>query len=84
MRFCEECGAPQTASVEAPPAAVKTETRGEERRLVTALFCDLVGFTPLSEHLDAEEVRDIQAAYFDGAEVRRGCSRRILRCTDRS
>jgi class 3 adenylate cyclase/tetratricopeptide (TPR) repeat protein len=36
----------------------------EERRLVTALFCDLVGFTPLSEQLDPEEVRDIQAAYF--------------------
>src|SRR5579859_5169396 len=36
----------------------------EERRLVTALFCDLVGFTPLSEQLDPEEVRDIQADYF--------------------
>jgi len=36
----------------------------EERRLVTALFCDLVGFTPLSERLDPEEVRDIQANYF--------------------
>ncbi|MGH2448111.1 MAG: ATP-binding protein, partial [Chloroflexota bacterium] len=32
---------------------------------MTALFCDLVGFTPLSESLDPEEVRDIQAAYFD-------------------
>ncbi len=36
----------------------------EERRLVTTLFCDLVGFTPLSERLDPEEVRDIQADYF--------------------
>ncbi len=36
----------------------------EERRLVTALFCDLVGFTPLSERLDPEEVRDIQTEYF--------------------
>ena len=36
----------------------------EERRLVTALFCDLVGFTPLSEQLDPEEVRDLQAEYF--------------------
>lgn len=36
----------------------------EERRLVTALFCDLVGFTPLAEQLDPEEVRDFQAAYF--------------------
>jgi class 3 adenylate cyclase/tetratricopeptide (TPR) repeat protein len=31
---------------------------------VTALFCDLVGFTPLSEQLDPEEVRDVQAEYF--------------------
>jgi class 3 adenylate cyclase len=31
---------------------------------VTALFCDLVGFTPLSEALDPEEVREIQTHYF--------------------
>ena len=36
----------------------------EERRLVTALFCDLVGFTPLFDRLDPEEVREIQGAYF--------------------
>ena len=36
----------------------------EERRLVTALFCDLVGFTSCWEPLDPEDVRDIQATYF--------------------
>lgn len=36
----------------------------EERRLVTTLFCDLVGFTPLAERLDPEEVRELQAEYF--------------------
>lgn len=36
----------------------------EERRLITALFCDLVGFTPLTESLDPEEVRQIQSMYF--------------------
>ena len=30
--------------------------RGEERRVVTALFCDLVGFTAHSEHNDPEVV----------------------------
>src|SRR6266852_5356326 len=35
-----------------------------ERRLVTVLFCDLVGFTPLSEQLDPEDVREIQSLYF--------------------
>ena len=29
----------------------------EERRVVTALFADLVGSTPLGERLDPEEVR---------------------------
>ena len=36
----------------------------EERRLVTVLFVDMVGFTSRSESADPEEVRDIQRAYF--------------------
>ena len=35
-----------------------------ERRIVTVLFADLVGFTPLSERLDPEDVAAIQDAYF--------------------
>jgi class 3 adenylate cyclase/tetratricopeptide (TPR) repeat protein len=35
-----------------------------ERRIVTVLFADLVGFTPLSERLDPEDVSTIQSAYF--------------------
>jgi class 3 adenylate cyclase len=35
-----------------------------ERRIVTVLFADLVGFTPLSERLDAEDVAAIQDRYF--------------------
>jgi adenylate cyclase len=37
--------------------------------LVTAVFCDLVGFTPISEAMDPEEIRDIQAAYFEQMSV---------------
>ena len=44
-----------------------------ERRIVTVLFADLVGFTPLSERLDAEDVATIQDAYF--AAVRDTISR---------
>jgi class 3 adenylate cyclase len=33
-----------------------------ERRIVTVLFADLVGFTTLSEELDAEDVATIQDA----------------------
>ncbi len=36
-----------------------------ERRIVTVLFCDVVGFTSLSEALDAEDVVAVQDAYFD-------------------
>ncbi len=53
--------APVTEQFVAPAAPLASQ---EERRLVTTLFCDLVGFTPLAESLDPEEVREIQAAYF--------------------
>ena len=36
-----------------------------ERRLVTVLFADLVGFTPFAEERDAEEVRDTPVRYFE-------------------
>src|SRR3954466_14214738 len=36
-----------------------------ERRIVTVLFADLVGFTTLSESLDAEDVALVQDAYFE-------------------
>lgn len=35
-----------------------------ERRIVSVLFADLVGFTSLAERLDAEDVAAIQDAYF--------------------
>ena len=40
-------------------------SRSFERRIVTVLFADLVGFTPLSDGLDPEDVATIQDAYFD-------------------
>ena len=39
--------------------------RVAERRLVSVLFADLVGFTSLSEHRDPESVRDLLSEYFD-------------------
>ena len=36
-----------------------------ERRLVSVLFADLVGFTTLSEARDAEDVRELLASYFE-------------------
>jgi class 3 adenylate cyclase/tetratricopeptide (TPR) repeat protein len=41
--------------------------RAVERRVVTVLFADLVGFTTLSDRLDAEDVAIVQDAYFAAA-----------------
>src|SRR5258706_9815833 len=68
-RFCAECGhpAPLVAQATAPPTAapVVREAPQSERRMVSVLFADLVGFTALSESRDSEEVRDLLTRYFD-------------------
>src|SRR5438094_6443661 len=66
-KFCYECGAPLAGlqgSGAAAPAQLR-ETPTAERRLVSVLFADLVGFTTLSESRDAEEVRELLSRYFD-------------------
>ena len=63
-KFCGECGA-VTGMEPGAPATVARETPSSERRLVSVLFADLVGFTPLSESRDAEDVRDLLSRYFD-------------------
>jgi class 3 adenylate cyclase/tetratricopeptide (TPR) repeat protein len=67
VRFCGECGTPVSAELPAGPVARMAETPAPvaERRLVTVLFADLVGFTPFSEGRDAEEVRDTLSRYFE-------------------
>ena len=57
-KFCLECGA--TLKKDASPSAAKptksVPAAKQERRLVTILFTDLVGYTSLSERMDPEEV----------------------------
>src|SRR5512132_2834277 len=67
MRFCTECGSVLDADVgSAVPAADASRTAPvAERRLVSVLFADLVGFTTISEKRDAEEVRELLSRYFD-------------------
>ena len=45
-RFCPSCGAPVVL-------------RNDERRVVTIVFGDIVGFTTLSERLDPERVKNL-------------------------
>ena len=40
-----------------------------ERRVCSVLFCDLVGFTPLSESRDPEAVRELLSSYFGVART---------------
>ena len=65
-KFCNECGSPlqpPTAGAAGPTPAGGAPVA--ERRLVSVLFADLVGFTPLSESRDPEEVRELLSRYFD-------------------
>src|SRR5437867_13219609 len=55
VAFCTSCGAPLEA--EAPAST-------EERKIVSVLFADLVGFTSRAERLDPEEVRGFLAPYY--------------------
>ena len=40
-----------------------------ERRVCSVLFCDVVGFTPLSELRDPEAVRELLSEYFEVART---------------
>jgi class 3 adenylate cyclase len=54
-RFCLACGAP----------LVDDGSARDERRIVSVIFVDLVGFTAQAERLDPEEVRAVLTPYHD-------------------
>ena len=55
FRFCGHCGG-------SLPEA--TQKSAEERKVVTVLFCDVVGFTSTSERADPEDVRARMQPYY--------------------
>jgi class 3 adenylate cyclase len=57
FRFCGQCGSPLAE----PPAVA------EERKVVTTLICDLVGFTGMSEAADPEVVDAVLRTYHAAA-----------------
>ena len=69
-KFCGECGSRLNpdASPGAPNEAARA-TLAAERRIVSVLFIDLVGFTPYSEKRDAEEVLGLLDRYYQEART---------------
>ncbi|MGE3338152.1 MAG: adenylate/guanylate cyclase domain-containing protein [Alphaproteobacteria bacterium] len=57
---------PQARGVDIPPAAASAPDG--ERRQVTVVFADLVGFTSLSNAVDAEEVHGLLGHFFERAD----------------
>lgn len=64
QRALAQIEATTVASTPTTPPAGTLET-GAERRIVTVLFCDLVGSTSLSARLDPEDLRAVLATYQD-------------------
>jgi class 3 adenylate cyclase/predicted ATPase len=69
-RFCRYCGATLVDAAPVPPVAAAAPVSrpgrepAAERRVCSVLFCDVVGFTPLSEARDPEAVRELLSQYF--------------------
>jgi class 3 adenylate cyclase/tetratricopeptide (TPR) repeat protein len=78
-KFCGSCGTALAAGTSAAPVGPRSvpdtasaQPGGDdgpiaERRLVSVMFADLVGFTTLSEDRDAEETRELLSRYFETA-----------------
>jgi class 3 adenylate cyclase/tetratricopeptide (TPR) repeat protein len=68
VKFCGECAALLVPDGGAATPARPSASAGPpvaERRLVSVLFADLVGFTSLADGKDAEAVRDLLSRYFE-------------------
>ncbi len=63
LGYCTSCGRPVADQVD------HSGVGREERRTVSLLFVDLVGFTGMAEQLDPEDVRRLQVDYFGTASA---------------
>jgi class 3 adenylate cyclase/tetratricopeptide (TPR) repeat protein len=69
-KFCGECAAPvaggaSPSASSQPVVPTPVAAPVAERRLVSVLFADLVGFTTLADGRDAEDTRELLTRYFD-------------------
>jgi len=79
FKFCGNCGSSLSSQTIKPGKTLAAEPAQQaeiapipptfhsyaERRQLTVMFCDLVGSTALSEHVDPEDLRDIIGEYRD-------------------
>jgi class 3 adenylate cyclase/tetratricopeptide (TPR) repeat protein len=63
-RFCGGCGRVVAKETAAPVEPARPAEPEGDRRPVTVLFCDLVGYTRLSSRMDAEDVHALLERYF--------------------
>ena len=72
-KFCDTCGASLGMNAAPSGSADLLHDAAVERRQLTIMFCDLVGYTALSAKLDPEDLRDLIRQYQTvvSAEVRR-------------
>ena len=64
LAFCGACGADLSASVERSGHEPLAPS-GEERKVVSVLFADLVSSTELATRLDPEDLRELYGSYFE-------------------
>ena len=71
-KFCGDCATPLGHAALSAPSGIARPAPASpppavtaERRLVSVLFADLVGFTTLAEGRDAEDTRELLTRYFD-------------------
>ena len=58
-----------SVTTSAPPGTEGAAGPVAERRVCSVLFCDVAGFTPLSESRDPEAVRELLSHYFEVART---------------
>jgi class 3 adenylate cyclase/tetratricopeptide (TPR) repeat protein len=66
-KFCGECGMALITGGGQQPAIETRQEAIAERRLVSIVFADLVGFTTLAEGRDPEVVRELLSEYYEFA-----------------
>jgi len=67
--FCGYCGTRLPSAATAVPTSGSVLVPLEQRRIVTVLFVDVVGYTAAAANADPEDLRQLQSSYFKAART---------------